>query len=257
MNPRSALTGRAPPREPPAWSRRWESNPLPPVYETGARPVELRRRECPREDSNLHGVSTTDPSSLRAYQLRHSGMVPWAGLEPARAEAPTVLSRRCLPIPNHHGIVGVGGFAPPASRSRTARSPSELHPVDARLLSPWLQRRELGQNPWSGRRVSNPRPSAWEANALPTELRPHTETRQVSHPCWSPAPKRRVGVPTTGRSKGEHRARLERATGIEPASGGLEGRRRALRLRPQEECWCGESSPFTTRATSGERTISS
>src|SRR4029079_12822979 len=27
-------------------------------------------------------------------------------------------------------------------------------------------------NPRSGRRVSNPRPSAWEADALPTELRP-------------------------------------------------------------------------------------
>ena len=26
----------------------------------------------------------------------------------------------------------------------------------------------------SGRRVSNPRPSAWEANALPTELLPHS-----------------------------------------------------------------------------------
>ena len=26
---------------------------------------------------------------------------------------------------------------------------------------------------WSGRRVSNPRPRAWEALALPTELRPH------------------------------------------------------------------------------------
>ena len=26
---------------------------------------------------------------------------------------------------------------------------------------------------WSGRRDSNPRPSAWKADALPTELRPH------------------------------------------------------------------------------------
>jgi hypothetical protein len=30
----------------------------------------------------------------------------------------------------------------------------------------------------SGRRVSNPRPSAWEADALPTELRPHEPARQ-------------------------------------------------------------------------------
>ena len=26
---------------------------------------------------------------------------------------------------------------------------------------------------WSGKRDSNPRPSAWEADALPTELLPH------------------------------------------------------------------------------------
>ena len=34
----------------------------------------------------------------------------------------------------------------------------------------WLWERDYTR---SGRRVSNPRPSAWEANALPTELRPH------------------------------------------------------------------------------------
>ena len=30
-----------------------------------------------------------------------------------------------------------------------------------------------GQEKWSGRRGSNPRPQAWEACALPTELHPH------------------------------------------------------------------------------------
>src|SRR5438874_9722830 len=30
----------------------------------------------------------------------------------------------------------------------------------------------FGSVPWSGRRGSNPRPLAWEANALPAELRP-------------------------------------------------------------------------------------
>ena len=32
--------------------------------------------------------------------------------------------------------------------------------------------RWLSKN-WSGRRDSNPRPSAWKADALPTELHPH------------------------------------------------------------------------------------
>ena len=31
----------------------------------------------------------------------------------------------------------------------------------------------VGMVSWSGKRDSNPRPSAWEANALPTELFPH------------------------------------------------------------------------------------
>jgi hypothetical protein len=31
---------------------------------------------------------------------------------------------------------------------------------------------EDGDKKWSGKRVSNPRPSAWEADALPTELLP-------------------------------------------------------------------------------------
>ena len=30
-----------------------------------------------------------------------------------------------------------------------------------------------GRYNWSGRRGSNPRPLAWKANALPTELLPH------------------------------------------------------------------------------------
>lgn len=39
-----------------AWSQRRDSNPLPPDYETGARPVVLhwRDRACPRRDSNAH-----------------------------------------------------------------------------------------------------------------------------------------------------------------------------------------------------------
>src|ERR671919_203873 len=57
----------------------------------------------------------------------------------------------------------------------------------------------------SGRRASNPRPLAWEANALPTELRPRT-TRDSSAgpgPCGvagraiyrSPRPMRRLLPP--------------------------------------------------------------
>ena len=40
---------------------------------------------------------------------------------------------------------------------------------------------EHSKNPigWSGKRGSNPRPSAWEANALPTELLPRFSTAKI------------------------------------------------------------------------------
>ena len=41
----------------------------------------------------------------------------------------------------------------------------------------------IGSNHWSGRRDSNPRPRAWEAPTLPTELRPpRREAAIVTHP---------------------------------------------------------------------------
>src|SRR5438270_9652978 len=40
--------------------------------------------------------------------------------------------------------------------------------------------RDAGQGSESGRRGSNPRPSAWEADALPTELRPRQEDQDSS-----------------------------------------------------------------------------
>src|SRR5579859_3771109 len=48
-----------------------------------------------------------------------------------------------------------------------------------------LLREAFGSDSWSGRRGSNPRPLAWEANALPAELRPRarnvTEAAQTGH----------------------------------------------------------------------------
>jgi hypothetical protein len=36
--------------------------------------------------------------------------------------------------------------------------------------------------PWSGKRGSNPRPSAWKADALPSELFPHCKYTKISSP---------------------------------------------------------------------------
>ena len=67
------------------------------------------------------------------------------------------------------------GIEPPTPSLPWKCSTPELH---------WLEKwpfaifAEAGQSPfpfkWSGRRDSNPRPSAWKADALPTELRPRT-----------------------------------------------------------------------------------
>src|SRR5690606_30176549 len=60
---------------------------------------------------------------------------------------------------------------------------------------------------WSGRRDSNPRHSAWEADALPTELLPHAEER--------PQPFRLTYAPLT-RACGAAKRLVGRA-GFEPA----------------------------------------
>jgi len=76
----------------------------------------------------------------------------------------------------------------PRGRERGTRGPppgscSHANPIwesqsskrcadDDRRWRPRIRKPALRALPTSGRRVSNPRPSAWEADALPTELRP-------------------------------------------------------------------------------------
>ena len=73
------------------------------------------------------GRNRTDYLPLTKRALGHlsfSGMVHRAGLEPARALAPSVLSRGCLPIPNHLCIVPPGRLERP--RLATAGSQPTL-----------------------------------------------------------------------------------------------------------------------------------
>ena len=65
----------------------------------------------------------------------------------------------------------MGGIEPPTSSLPRKRSTPELHRL---IITPsrafnTAQLRTINQ---SGRRDSNPRPSAWKADALPTELLP-------------------------------------------------------------------------------------
>ena len=69
-------------------------------------------------------------------------------------------------------------------RGTTDRCPARL-PVTSAGQRKKQESRDLQPVLQSGRRVSNPRPSAWEADALPTELRPR---RRDSKPRVSAAP---------------------------------------------------------------------
>ena len=82
----------------------------------------------------------------------HLCMVPRAGLEPARAFAPPVLSRRCLPIPNHLGVVRAARIELACSCSRNRR--------DNHCPTPG----------WSELRGSNPSCPAWKAGVTPGDL---------------------------------------------------------------------------------------
>ena len=82
----------------------------------------------------------------------HLCMVPRAGLEPARAFAPPVLSRRCLPIPNHLGVVRAARIELACSCSRNRR--------DNHCPTPG----------WSELRGSNPSCPVWKAGVTPGDL---------------------------------------------------------------------------------------
>ena len=89
-------------------------------------------------------------------------------------------------------FVGVTGFEPAASSSRTKRAtelrytpfycllilPLSITMLMSRTIQYYVMLKgtsSLGKQ--SGRPVSNRRPSAWEADALPTELHPLTRVK--------------------------------------------------------------------------------
>ncbi len=71
------------------------------------------------------------------------------------------------------------GIEPPTPSLPWKCSTPELHrqmrnrPHGKKSYSKIVDSPDKPEGPLSGRRDSNPRPSAWKADALPTELRPH------------------------------------------------------------------------------------
>ncbi len=88
-------------------------------------------------------------------------MVPGTGIEPVLPCGKRILSPLRLPVPPPRRCDGFYQKNGGDTRIRTGGE-GFADPC----LATWLCRL------WSGKRGSNPRPSAWEADALPTELFP-------------------------------------------------------------------------------------
>ena len=64
---------------------------------------------------------------LRFYYVL--GMVPLAGLEPARPKEQQILSLWCLPIPPQRHMAGVAGFEPTMQESKSCAVPLGDTPI--------------------------------------------------------------------------------------------------------------------------------
>ena len=78
------------------------------------------------------------------------------------------------------GAIHVGG----GSRPDRALCSSRLRPENQSRHPLGVSRRAWNVDEWSGRRDSNPRHSAWEADTLPTELLPLGTRSNRAPACW-------------------------------------------------------------------------
>src|SRR5215217_3778763 len=147
--------------------RKWPCAALPPppvsahLPDSTLQPALHRRHRGPagRRPGNLRA-----PPTFAARQVVWPGLV-WSGLRPA-----TYFDHRVC-VRSEPGANSLGRARDCRSISGSACRNACGRGRSARLL--WQQERPLsGAFLVSGRWDSNPRPLAWEANALPTELRP-------------------------------------------------------------------------------------
>jgi hypothetical protein len=93
--------------------------------------------------------------SKRDSGVGDSGFEPLTSSASRKRSPPELIARKTLsPRGGTRNRTGVQGFADPCLTTRPCRQPAR------------------GQ---SGRRESNPRPSPWQGDALPAELRPRAE----------------------------------------------------------------------------------
>ena len=136
--------------------------------------------------------------------------------------------RRC---PRASSTAGAARWS--TSSCRRATTPSSVSSATARAGRPTLQghdlggcRRVAGGGCRSGRRVSNPRPSAWEADALPTELRPRWAAILEAAQGRGSTLGRGEAALRGGGSRRRRRRRADRAARVRRRVGGADARSR-------------------------------
>ena len=157
----------------------WVKRPEPPVARGPARRQNHRQdgtQRAPEAYLANHGKdevsgSTPDVGSTLVPQRRQQAAVVFV-------DAPRSLPQ--LGFRGHKGAVDSWLFCP--------RTPASVRAAN-RALSPGIpfHRAKIGSAKPSGGRGSNPRPRAWEARALPTELPPRSgESYALGHLSWRP-----------------------------------------------------------------------
>jgi hypothetical protein len=115
----------------------------------------------------LHQVHLNHLASLLVSQAAGGHRHPWIRRAPSRLSLDLLLRsqsrRRCGPVVGQSPVADMD-FPGLAWTMTTSKEPTQVACSGERSCS-WRR---------SGRRGSNSRPSAWEADALPTELRPQS-----------------------------------------------------------------------------------
>ena len=115
-------------------------------------------------------------AAVRSETMLPRASVKWAGGMWRRRRESNPCTRFCRPLPEPLGHVATDCAAGCPARIRTSVHGSKVRCPTARRRGSGRTSRDspapAGAKKWSGRRDSNPRPSPWQGDALPTEPLP-------------------------------------------------------------------------------------
>jgi hypothetical protein len=130
-------------------------------------PSGVRQPELPRHRSCPYPPTPASPSRPSSDRGRPSGSV-----RACRPYSRSVRQPSRAPSDTRRETRNATGMRPRPPQNPAQSRMFDAHQTTAKSGSFAASFREVVRRDESGRRVSNPRPSAWEADALPTELRP-------------------------------------------------------------------------------------